>query len=302
VFTGLLITVIGVLSYLAAGSIADLVRQIPVVGPAILDWADLLTFPGGRFFFPALGVFLIVWALALGSKQSWARIVGIALYALAVVYLIAILILVVPFIDVPFIAEYLWWILGIWSALVFIFGYQVYSLAARRETELSFAARYVGKPIVRKCDRCGSQLDSHGNCPKCDASARQPAKRKSPPKSRRPLPKARQPEGASPSKKKKAPRRVLARLVGAQGQAYEMQAPRLTVGRAPGNGLVLEDPSVSATHAEIIYKQGQFAVRDLGSTNGTLVNDTKVEKSRLENGSKITFGRVEFVFEVSPQQ
>ena len=45
----------------------------------------------------------------------------------------------------------------------------------------------------------------------------------------------------------------------------------LTVGKVPGNGLVLDDPFVSARHLRIEPRDGRWQIVDLGSTNGTLL-------------------------------
>lgn len=304
---GLVITVVSVLGYwVAYDLIADWVRRIPVVGPAILDWVDLLSFPGDKYLLPALGIFLIVWAIALGLKKSWARIAGIALNIMAVFYLIALAILIIPFFDTPFVTEYRVWITAAWFALLCMFGYQVYSLAVRRETEQSFAAKYVGKPVVRTCDRCGSQLDQRGRCPKCEAAPR-PAQQPKPPTggSHPPLrseeSEKSQAAGPAPEEEQdlaKPASRLLARLVASQGEVYEMRKAQTTVGREPSCDITLNETTISARHAELSFQRGQFIIRDLGSTNGTFVNDTKVDQSRLESGSKLRLGRVEFVFEI----
>ncbi|MFN6962331.1 MAG: FHA domain-containing protein [Pyrinomonadaceae bacterium] len=50
-------------------------------------------------------------------------------------------------------------------------------------------------------------------------------------------------------------------------------SPRLRLGRAPDNDVVLDGPSVSRYHAELVYENGsQPAIADVGSTNGTFVN------------------------------
>jgi len=56
---------------------------------------------------------------------------------------------------------------------------------------------------------------------------------------------------------------------------------------------------VSREHAEIIRTSGGFAIRDLGSTNGTLVNGQRAEKSRLGDGDLILIADVELTFRVA---
>lgn len=72
-----------------------------------------------------------------------------------------------------------------------------------------------------------------------------------------------------------------------------------TVGRAPENIFQIEDDSVSSSHARIFFKDGQFYVLDLGSTNGTYVNGEKVEESPLNSGDEVQFGSVTTIFNTS---
>ncbi len=77
----------------------------------------------------------------------------------------------------------------------------------------------------------------------------------------------------------------------------------VTLGRAPGNDVVIPDRSVSRLHA--IFKQdpsGAFLVLDAGSTNGSSVNGLPVPvkgrgpASALRRGSTLRFGQVELTF------
>ena len=69
------------------------------------------------------------------------------------------------------------------------------------------------------------------------------------------------------------------------------------VGRAQDNQVVLDDPTVSRHHAWIKSEGEDFLVFDIGSANGTFVNDQPVEEPfRLENGNVVRFGEVELVF------
>ncbi len=61
--------------------------------------------------------------------------------------------------------------------------------------------------------------------------------------------------------------------------------------------MVLQDAGVSRKHVRISDRLGRFYVQDLGSANGTLVNDTPLSGEReLRNGDRIALGPVEFVF------
>jgi hypothetical protein len=71
----------------------------------------------------------------------------------------------------------------------------------------------------------------------------------------------------------------------------------INVGRARDNQLVLDDPTVSRHHAWIKAEGENFVVFDVGSANGTFVNDEQVQEPRqLENGDAVRFGDAEFVF------
>jgi len=73
-----------------------------------------------------------------------------------------------------------------------------------------------------------------------------------------------------------------------------------TIGRAPDNSVVLDDPTISAYHAVIQKQNGTFTVRDLNSSNGMKVNGARVIEAKLTNGDRIKFGGVECVFQATP--
>jgi pSer/pThr/pTyr-binding forkhead associated (FHA) protein/uncharacterized membrane protein YhaH (DUF805 family) len=72
----------------------------------------------------------------------------------------------------------------------------------------------------------------------------------------------------------------------------------LTVGRQPGNDLLLNIPTVSSKHAKIEYDGTNFRLIDLGSTNGTFVNDLKIDRVLLKNGDIVRFDEVTYRFEI----
>lgn len=72
----------------------------------------------------------------------------------------------------------------------------------------------------------------------------------------------------------------------------------LTIGRNPESGFALTDPSVSWNHARIEDRGDSWAVVDLGSTNGTFVNGTRVNEAILSPGDKLALSRTVVRFEL----
>jgi predicted component of type VI protein secretion system len=77
---------------------------------------------------------------------------------------------------------------------------------------------------------------------------------------------------------------------------FELPEDKTTIGRVPENLLQIADDSVSSSHAEITFENGNFTVRDLGSTNGTFLNDEPIESSVLTSGDTLRFGSVSTTF------
>lgn len=69
-----------------------------------------------------------------------------------------------------------------------------------------------------------------------------------------------------------------------------------TVGRDPGNTLVVEDVNVSRNHATVQRQGVSWIVTDLGSTNGTQVGGRKITTTQLHDGDEVTFGVTRFEF------
>lgn len=77
-----------------------------------------------------------------------------------------------------------------------------------------------------------------------------------------------------------------------RGQTFDL-ADELTVGRAAGCGVPLpEDTFISQLHARVFRRDGDVWVEDLGSTNGTLLNDRKVSAPAvMRRGDRLQVGR-----------
>jgi adenylate cyclase len=79
------------------------------------------------------------------------------------------------------------------------------------------------------------------------------------------------------------------------------QSRTIVVGRAVTSDLPIYDPTVSRRHAEVSLVDGGVRVQDLGSSNGTFVNGTKIGETVVSDGDVVTFGKVAFkVQEVTP--
>ncbi|HEU0163606.1 MAG TPA: FHA domain-containing protein [Thermomicrobiales bacterium] len=66
-----------------------------------------------------------------------------------------------------------------------------------------------------------------------------------------------------------------------------------TIGRRQDNSIVLDDTFVSNRHAEIVYDGGSWWLEDIGSTNGTIVNDVRAtSRIPIGPGDIVQFGRV----------
>ena len=69
-----------------------------------------------------------------------------------------------------------------------------------------------------------------------------------------------------------------------------------TIGRQDGLDLTLPSGRVSRQHATIEFRQGRYWVRDLGSTNGTLLNGQRVEEAELADGDQLELADMTLVF------
>jgi pSer/pThr/pTyr-binding forkhead associated (FHA) protein len=84
----------------------------------------------------------------------------------------------------------------------------------------------------------------------------------------------------------------------AQGKvAYEFAERSITIGRAPDNMIVIDDPSVSKRHAQLELSGETYRLMDLDSTNGTKVNGVPITETALRFEDRIRFGAIEAWFE-----
>ena len=83
-----------------------------------------------------------------------------------------------------------------------------------------------------------------------------------------------------------------------RGARFELppNAAAVSIGREAGNMIQLDDHEISRRHAEIRRVGEALVVGDLKSSNGTFVNDVRVERSELDSGDRIRVGRTLLVF------
>jgi pSer/pThr/pTyr-binding forkhead associated (FHA) protein len=82
-------------------------------------------------------------------------------------------------------------------------------------------------------------------------------------------------------------------FVGLDGteKSYRLQTHRpFTLGRDPGNDIIVRDPKVSRHHAEIVFERGFFVLHDLASANGTYVNGKRIRVAPLTHGARLRLG------------
>lgn len=73
---------------------------------------------------------------------------------------------------------------------------------------------------------------------------------------------------------------------------------KVCLGRSSDCDVIVVDPGVSAKHCLIIYKSGDFYVKDLKSVNGTFVNGIPVSYTKIGDGDILQLGEKKFIFKI----
>jgi pSer/pThr/pTyr-binding forkhead associated (FHA) protein len=105
-----------------------------------------------------------------------------------------------------------------------------------------------------------------------------------------------QPVGASPAIKRKIGASMPKLVVTFKQQIIEAhpltETAKITIGRHPGNDIVIDNLAVSGYHASVAYGEDSgWMISDLDSKNGTLVNDQKIGNQSLAHKDAITIGK-----------
>ena len=81
------------------------------------------------------------------------------------------------------------------------------------------------------------------------------------------------------------------------GSRYVLEGALTKVGRHPDSDIFLDDITVSRRHAEFARTSATYAVRDVGSLNGTYLNRERIEEETpLANGDEVQIGKFKLVF------
>ena len=81
-----------------------------------------------------------------------------------------------------------------------------------------------------------------------------------------------------------------------EGDHFVLSSAITTIGRHADSDIALDDITVSRRHCEVLIDGGRFVVRDVGSLNGTYVNQKRVDEIELSQGDELQIGKFRFVF------
>ena len=79
------------------------------------------------------------------------------------------------------------------------------------------------------------------------------------------------------------------------GMSFLLREGNTTVGRHPESDIFLNDVTVSRHHCRFVVKGDILVIEDSGSTNGTYLNDERVDSAKLNAGDEVMVGRFHFV-------
>lgn len=80
------------------------------------------------------------------------------------------------------------------------------------------------------------------------------------------------------------------------GKRFTLKGETIYIGRQDNNNLVIDDPSVSRRHARLDREGPSYIITDLGSTNGTQINQIPITTGALEDEDCLTLGKSNFIF------
>ena len=87
-----------------------------------------------------------------------------------------------------------------------------------------------------------------------------------------------------------------------EGDHFVLSSVITTIGRHADSDIALDDITVSRRHCEVLIDGGRFVVRDVGSLNGTYINQKRVDEIELSQGDELQIGKFHLVFLERPDE
>jgi hypothetical protein len=78
--------------------------------------------------------------------------------------------------------------------------------------------------------------------------------------------------------------------------SFEINRPKISVGRDESNDIHISNPNISRKHFTIYFESSNYIIKDNNSTNGMIINGHKLKKSTLKNGDVIEIADATFTF------
>ena len=80
--------------------------------------------------------------------------------------------------------------------------------------------------------------------------------------------------------------------------SFESSNENISIGRSESNDIKIDNLAVSGKHAQVRKVLNTYMIEDLGSTNGTFVNEKKIERYELLDGDRVTIGKHSLRFHI----
>lgn len=90
--------------------------------------------------------------------------------------------------------------------------------------------------------------------------------------------------------------RLVLRFDGQDVQEFVLDKQDVTIGRTANNDIAIDNLAISSHHATVYATASGAELVDMNSTNGTFVNDKKIERHHLQDGDIITIGKHQILF------
>ncbi len=81
-----------------------------------------------------------------------------------------------------------------------------------------------------------------------------------------------------------------------EGSIFKIVSPLVKLGRHSDNDIILKDLKASRSHAEILFDQGRYILKDLKSQNGVFLNNQRIVEAEIKSGDYFSIGSTVFKF------